>query len=116
MLPANTVPAPVLPIARSATGVTEVTTGGVVLFTKLVSAVEAVTLAVLEIVPFAGAITVKVKFVTALTGRVANDQFTVPALVTPPALALENITLVGSTSLATILLAVEGPPLVTTMV
>lgn len=56
---------PLLPAAKSATGVTVVGTGGLVLFTKFVSNVPELALAALVIVPPPGAVTVKVRFVIA---------------------------------------------------
>jgi len=105
-----------LPTARSATGVTVVTTGGVTLLVKFGSGVGDVTLAVLVKVPEAGAVTISVKFVVTLAARVANDQVTTPLLVKPPPVALTNVTPTGKASVITTLLAVEGPKFVTVTV
>ena len=115
LLAARTEAGPLLPIAKSATGVTVVVTGGLVLFVGFGSPGE-FTLAVLVNMPPAGAVTVKVKFVVALAARVPRDQVAIPALVVPPLLALTKTTFVGSTSLATTLLAVDGPEFVTVIV
>ena len=80
------------------------------------SPVGELTVAMFVIAPLAGAVTINVKFVVALTAKVPSAQFTVPALFVPLPLALTNTTFVGSTSLATTLLAVDGPEFVTTIV
>ncbi len=59
---------PALLTARFAMGVTVVPTGGVILLAGIGSAVEAVTVATLVIVPLIGAVTVRVKFVTRVDG------------------------------------------------
>ena len=63
MLVAKTVAAAVLPIATSATVVTEVTTGGVTLFVGCGSFGKGPTLATFVRLPLAGAFTTNVKFV-----------------------------------------------------
>lgn len=114
--PANTFVGPAFPSTTSATGVTVVVTGGLVLLVGVGSAVGELIVAVFVIVPLAGAVTVKVRFVIAFAAKVPNDQLTVPAAFVPFPLALKNTTFVGSASLATTLLAVPGPAFVTVMV
>jgi hypothetical protein len=104
-----------LPTAKSANGVTVVTTGGVTLFVRFGSGVGEVTLAVLVNVPLAGAVTIRMKFVVALAANEARFQLTTPELFTPPD-ALTKITPAGKASVTTTLLAVDGPKLVTEIV
>lgn len=101
-----------LPMATSANGVTVVTTDGVVLLTKFVSKVEEFTLAEFEMVPLAGAVTIIVTFVVLFAAKVPSVQFTVPEIKVPPPLAVTKRTFVGNVSLATTLLAVDGPEFV----
>jgi len=89
LLAAKTLAAALLPTAKSANGVTVVTTGGLVLLTKFVSSVVELTVAVFEMTPPAGAVTVKVRFVTALEARLPSDHVTVPATSAPLLLALK---------------------------
>ena len=100
----------------SATGVTLVPTGRLVLLVEFGSPVGELTLAVFVIVPLAGAVTVNVRFVVEPEASVPKVQLAIPAFVVPPPLALTNTTLVGNTSLATTLLAVDGPAFVTMIV
>lgn len=100
----------------SATGVTVVVTGGLMLFVGFGSLVGELTVAVFVIVPLAGAVTVKVKLVVALTASVPSDQLTTPAFVVPPFDALTNAVPRGNVSVTTTLLAVDGPKFVTEMV
>jgi Na+-translocating ferredoxin:NAD+ oxidoreductase RnfA subunit len=89
-------------------------TGGVTLFVSAGSSVVEFTVAVFVITPATGAFTNTVAFVVALTASVPNDQLTVPTtLVVPLPLALTNETFAGNTSLATTLLATDGPEFVT---
>jgi hypothetical protein len=87
-----------------------------VLLPEFGSAVVEVTVAPFVTVPLAGAITVIVTFVVLPLARVPKAQLATPTLVVPPPLALTNTTLVGNTSLATTLLAAEGPEFVTVIV
>ena len=103
---------PLLPTARSATGVTVVVTGGLALFVGFGSPVGEPTVAVLVNVPLAGAVTIKVKFVVAPTIIVPSDQLTMPLLLTPPG-ALTNVAPAGKLSVTTTPLAVDGPKFVT---
>jgi hypothetical protein len=64
LLVAGTVAAPVLPRPTSATGVTVVMTGAVMLFVEFGSTVGELTLAVFVSVPLAGALTVTVTLLT----------------------------------------------------
>ncbi len=116
MLSAKTDAKAFLPMAKSATGVTEVITGGVTLFVGFGSSVGEVTLAVLVKVPATGAVTIRVKFVVTLAAKVANDQLTTPLLAEPPPFVLTKVTPAGKASVTTTLLAVEGPKFVTEMV
>src|SRR5260221_618307 len=103
-------------MAKSATGVTVVPAGKLVLFVESKSGVSEETVAVFVIVPVTGAVTVTVTFVAAFAARFPSDHVTVPALVVPPPLALTKTTFTGSTSLATMLVAVDGPEFVTVIV
>jgi hypothetical protein len=100
----------------SATGDTVVVTGGLVLFVGFGSPVGEPTVAVFVIVPLTGAVTVNVRLLDWPGFKLPNDQLATPAFVVPPLLALTNTIFVGSTSLATTLLAVDGPELVTVIV
>ena len=94
-------------IAKSATDVTVVTTGGLMSSLVLTSGTLAVAAATFVMMPLTGAVTVKVRLVVALTARLPKFQFTTPELfVVPFPLALTKITPGGSASLATELLAV----------
>jgi hypothetical protein len=75
-----------------------------------------VTVALFVTDPLAGAVTVIVTFVVLPLTRFPKAQLATPALVVPPLLALTNTAFVGNTSLATTLLAVEGPAFVTVIV
>jgi hypothetical protein len=114
--PASTFVGPLPVTATSATGVTVVPTGELVLLPEFGSAVVEVTVAIFVTTPLAGALTVIVTFVALPLARVPKTQLATPALVVPPPLALTNTTFVGNTSLATTLLAVEGPAFVTVIV
>src|SRR5260221_13161805 len=96
-------------MATSATGVTSVVTGWLVLLIRFVSSVGELTLAVLLSVPLSGAITSTVRFVVALTAKVPSDQLTIPALVVPPPDAPANVTPAGSASVTTTPTASDGP-------
>ena len=111
-----TVAFPVLVMAASATGVTLVINGELVLLVEMRSVVLEVTVAMLEMLPFAGGLTVSVTLVTAPMARVPKVQLTTPALLVPPLLAETNTTFVGNTSLATTLVAFAGPKFVTEIV
>src|SRR5208282_2608477 len=99
----------------SATGVTVVMTGGVILLVRLGSAVVELAVAMLVSEPLVGAFTVKVRLLTAPLANVFKLQLTTPLLLTPPPLALTKITLAGKASVTTTLPAVEGPKFVTLM-
>ena len=76
MLFADTVAGPTLPIAKFASGVTVVVTGGVTLFVGVGSGVGDVTFATFVSEPEAGAVTVTVTFVTWLLVSVPKFQMT----------------------------------------
>ena len=101
---------------RSATEVTVVMTGGVMLFVELGSVVGELTEAVLVREPLAGAVTVKVTLLTALLARLPSVQVTIPALLTPLPLADTKVTPIGRASVTVTLFAVDGPKLVTEIV
>jgi hypothetical protein len=105
-----------LPIVTSATGVTVVTTGGVMLFVELGSPVGELALAVFVSVPEAGAVTVTVTLLTWPLAKVPKLQLTTPLLLAPPPLALTKLTPKGSVSVTTTLLALDGPKFVTDIV
>jgi len=108
---------PVLPIPTSATGVTVVTTCGLVSLAGFAVGVLAVMLAVLvRLTAATGAVTVTVTLLLALGATVPIVQFTVPEVLTPPPPAFTNDVPAGKVSLATTLLAVPGPALVMVMV
>ncbi len=107
---------PVLPMATSATGVTVVMTGGVMLLVRLGSPVGVLTLATFVRLPEAGAVTVRVTFVVWPLVRVPRVQFTTPLLFKPPPVALTKVTVAGRLSVTTTPLALEGPKLVTEIV
>ena len=116
MLVANTDPAADLPIAKSATGVTAVMTGGVVLFKIFVSAVGELTLARFVNVPLAGAVTVTVRLLDWPEASTPRFQLTTPALFEPLPLAVTNVTPAGKLSVTTTPLALDGPRFVTLIV
>jgi len=107
---------PDFPMAMSASGVTLVTTGGVTLFVRFGSTSGELTLAMFVSEPLAGAVTVKVKLLTAPLARLLKFQITVPPLVAPLSLALTNVTPAGNVSVTTTLLAPDGPKFVTEIV
>src|SRR5579859_6605772 len=113
---ASTLADPDLPIAKSATGITVVTTEDVTLFVRFGSPVGVPTVAKLVSVPLAGAVTVSVTLLTALLAMVPRFQITVPALFVALPLALTKLAPVGRASVTVTLLAVEGPKLVTLIV
>src|SRR5690349_11767068 len=100
-------------MARSATGVTVVITGGVTLLVGVGSLVGELTLAVLVSEPLAGAVTVTVTLPACTLPTPDHDQLTRPAELAPLPLALTKETPAGNESVTTMLLAVEGPLLVT---
>jgi hypothetical protein len=103
-------------MAKSATGVTEVITGGETLLVGTGSDVGDVTLAVFVSDPEAGAVTMRVKFVVALATKEARLHDTTPAVSLPPPVALTNVTPAGKASVTVMVLADEGPKLVTEIV
>jgi hypothetical protein len=116
LLEAKTLAGPVLPIATSATRVTVVMTGAVTLFVLFGSPVGELTLAKLVSEPLAGAVTVTVRLLTWPLANVPKLQLTTPLVLTPPPVALTNVTLAGRVSVTTTLLALEGPKFVTEIV
>src|SRR5208282_551890 len=99
----------------SATGVTVVMTGGVILLVRLGSAVVELAVAMLVSEPLAGAVTVTVTLLTWPLVNVLKVQLTTPLLFKPPPLALTKVTLAGRLSVTTTLPAVDGPKFVTLM-
>ena len=92
-------------------------TGGVTLFVGIGSGVgEPVLAKFVKVVPLAGAVTVKVKFVACAAVKVPSVQITLPPFVVPLPLALTNITPTGSASVTVTLLALDGPKFVTEIV
>ena len=83
---------------------------------ELGSPVGVLTLATFVSEPLAGAVTITVTLLTAPLANVPKVQVTIPALLTPPPLALTNVTLAGNVSVTTTLLALDGPKLVTLIV
>ena len=116
MLLARTLAAAVLPSPMSATGVTVVTTGGVILFVLFGSPVGEVTLAMLVSEPLAGAVTVTLKLVTCPLARLPKVQVTTPTILMPPPLADTKVTPAGKVSVTVTLLALDGPKFVTLIV
>jgi hypothetical protein len=116
LLVARTVAEPVLPRPTSATAVTVVMTGGVTLLVLLGSPVGELTLAVFVSVPLAGAVTVTVTLLTWPLANVPNVQLTTPLVLIPLPLADTNVTVAGSVSVTTTLLALDGPKFVTDIV
>ena len=104
--------------ATSATGVTLLNTGGLVLFVKLGSLTGLPTVAVLErLAPSAGAVTVRIRFVLEPGARFPMlFQRTCPPLSTPPAVAPTKVTPAGKLSVTDKLVAVDGPALATVIV
>jgi hypothetical protein len=116
LLVAGTEAEPVLPIPTSATGVTVVMTGTVTLFVLFGSPVGVLTLAVFVSVPLAGAVTVTVTLLTWPLVKTPRLQFTTPLVLIPLPLADTNVTVAGSVSVTTTLLALDGPKFVTDIV
>ena len=116
MLVADTKAGPVLAIIKSATGMTVVITGGLVLFVGFGSPVGVATLAKLVSVPLAGAVTVNVTLLTTPFARLPKFHVTMPLFVVPPPVALTNATPTGSVSVTMTPLALDGPKFVTEMV
>jgi hypothetical protein len=116
LLDAKTLAAAVLPMPTSATGVTLVTTGGVMLLVLLGSSVGELTLATFVSEPLAGAVTVTITLLTWPFAKVPKVQFTTPLLLAPPPLALTKLTPAGNVSVTVTLLALDGPKFVTEIV
>src|SRR5579871_4095889 len=94
----------------SATGVTVVMTGGLVLFNRFVSPVGELTLArFVKVAPLAGAVTVTVRLVACNAVSAPRFQNTLPLLLVPLELALTNVTPTGNVSVTTKVLALDGP-------
>ena len=105
-----------MPKPISATGVTVVITGGVILFVLFGSPVGELAVAMLVSEPLAGAVTVTVTLLTPPLARAPKVQLTTPLLLTPLPLALTKVTPAGKASVTTTLLAADGPKLVTEIV
>src|ERR1700690_2825340 len=103
-------------MATSATGVTGVMTGGVMLLVRLGSPLGVFTVAMFVRLPEAGAVTVTVTLLAWLLVKVPKLQLTTPLLFKPPPVALTKVTVAGKASVTTTLLALEGPKLVTEIV
>src|SRR5581483_9172787 len=103
-------------MARSASGVTVVTTGGFVLLPGVGSPVGELTMATLVIEPLAGALIVRFRFVVAFAARVPRVQLTMPPLLTPLPEAVTKATPAGRASVTTTPPALEGPKFVTLIV
>ena len=105
----------------SANGVTVVVTFAAAVLPSLLTGIESnVTeppdaMFVSELL-FAGAVTVKVKLVTAPFVKLATGQVTRPFVNVKPALAVTNVTPEGTASVTTTLVAVDGPRLVRVIV
>jgi hypothetical protein len=91
-------------------------TGGVMLFVLFGSTVGELTLATLVNEPLAGAVTVTVTLLTWPLASVPKLQFTTPLVLTPPPVALTNVTLAGRLSVTITLPALDGPKFVTDIV
>src|ERR1051326_6484263 len=101
----------------SATGVTVVNTGGVILFEGLGSLIGLPPDAELVRLPASeGAITVNTRFVVAPAARLATDQTTWEPLTAAAGEAFTNVTVAGRLSVTLKLLAEEGPRFVTVIV
>jgi hypothetical protein len=109
LLVARTLAAPVFPIPTSATPVTVVITGAVMLFVLFGSPVGELTVAALVSVPLAGTVTVTVTLLTCPLPNVPKLQLTTPAVLIPLPLALTNVTLAGSVSVTVTPPALDGP-------
>ena len=105
-----------MPICKSASGVTVVVTGGVMLFVGIGSPVGEPPVAMFVMEPEAGAVTVKVTLLTWLLVNVPKFQITLPPFVVPPPVVLTNVTPLGNASVTVTLLALDGPKFVTVMV
>ena len=92
-------------------------TGGVVVFVGVGSEVGEPTLArLVNVVPLAGAVTVRVRFVACDAAKVPTDQITSFPFVAPPPVALTKVTPVGNASVTVTLAALARPMFVTVMV
>jgi O-antigen ligase len=109
LLVARTLAAPAFPIPTSATPVTVVITGAVMLFVLFGSPVGELTVAALVMEPEAGAVTVRVRLLTCPLPNVPKFQLTTPAVLIPLPLALTNVTLAGSVSVTVTPPALDGP-------
>ena len=117
VVPATTLPGPTFNTIMSVTGVTPVTTGGMLmLLVRFGSALVEVTDAEFVILPPTDVITVKVTLVFAVLASVPKFQLTTPAMFVPLLLALTKTTLGGNASLTTTLVAAAGPAFVTVIV
>ena len=100
----------------SATGVTTVITGGVILFVRFGSPTGDPTSAVFVNVPPAGALTVNVTLLAWPAAKAPKFHVTAPLLLTPPPLALTNTAPAGSASVTSTPPALDGPRFVTDIV
>ena len=101
----------------SATGTTVVSTAGLVLFAGLGSFTELLAVAEFErLAPFAGAVTVRTRFVVVPAGKLPRFHSTCPALSAPPPVAATNVTPVGKLSATDKFVATDGPKFVTEIV
>jgi hypothetical protein len=91
-------------------------TGTVTLFVELGSPVGELTAATLVSVPLAGTVTVTVRLLTWPLANVPKLQLTTPLVLTPPPVALTNVTLAGRVSVTITLPALDGPKFVTEIV
>jgi hypothetical protein len=91
-------------------------TGADTLLVLFGSPVGEPTLAALVNEPLAGAVTVTVTLLTWALASVPKLQLTTPLLLTPPPVALTNVTLAGRLSVTTTLPALDGPKFVTDIV
>ena len=116
MLVASTEEAALLPICKSACGITMVMTGGVTLFVRLGSSVGEPALASFVSVPLAGVATVRVTLLTMPPAKFPRLHVTIPLSFVPPPVVLTKLVPAGNASVTVTLPAVEGPKFVTEMV
>src|SRR5436309_476623 len=100
----------------SATSVTLVLTGGVTLLVEFESLVVELTLAVLVSEPLAGAVTTMVRLLTWPLARSPRLHFTTPPFFIPLPLALRKLHSFPTRRSSDLLLATDGPKLVTEIV
>src|SRR5258705_405999 len=100
----------------SATGLMPVITGGVTFLFVFGSLSGELPLLVSVRDPLAGALTTTVRLLLCPLARSPRLQLTTPLLFTPLPVALTKVTVAGSASVTTTLLATDGPKLVTEIV